>query len=114
MIRVQFKKFSRVDEIPTWLDPSVRAVPAESFEEVDEGQGGITTRDIIDTGMVAPVGSFPAGSEVYIESEDVTDCLDDETVEAEGASHIWWLARIMMEGESVPEGEPTAPFTGSA
>jgi len=99
MIRVQFKKFSHLDEAPTWLDPSVRAVSAAPFAAVDEGQGGISAGDIIDPEMVAPVGSFAAGSEVYVESEDVTDCLDDETVESEQVTHIWWLARIMMDGE---------------
>ena len=42
MIRVQFKKFSHLDEAPTWLDPSVRAVSAAPFAAVDEGQGGIS------------------------------------------------------------------------
>ena len=95
MIRVQFKKFSFVDEVPTWLDPSVRAVPAAPFDGVDEGQGGITTRDIIDADMVAQLGSFAPGSEVYVESEDVTECLDDETVETEQTTRIWWLAVVL-------------------
>jgi len=114
MIRVAFNRFCKVDDFPSWLDATVRAVPAESFAEADEGSGGITTQDIIDTGMIAQLGSFAPGSEVYVESEDICDCLDDETVETEVATHIWWRARIMMDGETLPEADAAAPREGSA
>jgi hypothetical protein len=95
MIRVQFRKFSQPDETPTWLDGSVRAVPAEPFDDVDEGQGGITLGDIVDPAMIAQLDSFAVGSEVYVESEDVTDCLDDTDEATERETHIWWLATVM-------------------
>ncbi len=101
MIRVQFQRFSEPDPIPTWIDGSVRAVPAEPFQDVDDGQGGITRADIVDGAMIGPLDTFGAGAEVYVESEDVTDCLEDETAEAERSSHIWWLAKIL------PPGSPT-------
>jgi hypothetical protein len=95
VVPVVFKRFAEPDPIPTWLDGSVRAVPAESFADVDQGQGGITRGDIIDDAMIAALDTFPFGVEVYIESEDTTDCLDDETPETEQSSHIWWRATVL-------------------
>ena len=95
MIRVQYARVSERDPIPTWVDGSVRAVPAESFAEVDQGQGGITRGDIVDDAMISSLDTFLPGAEVYVESDDATDCLDDETPEAEKSSHIWWRATIV-------------------
>jgi hypothetical protein len=97
MVRLQFRKFS--DPGPTWVDGSVLAVPAEPFDDVDQGQGGITHSDIADETVIAPVDRFPVGAEVYIESEDAEDCLFDETPEEERASRIWWRATVLA-----PEG----------
>jgi hypothetical protein len=95
VVRVQFQRFSEPDPVPTWLDGSVRAVAAAPFQDVDDGQGGITRADIVDETMVLPLDTFPTGAEVYVESEDATDSLFDETPEAERDSHIWWRAEIL-------------------
>ena len=94
MVRVRFERFGQPDLAPTWLDGATRAVPAEPFSDVDDGQGGVTRADIGDETIV-PLDTFMAGAEVYVESEDVSDCLDDETPEAERASHIWWRAVVL-------------------
>lgn len=95
MVRVQFHRFSEPDPVPTWLDGSTRAVLAESFADVDQGQGGITRGDIVDDAMIAALDTFPPGAEVYVESDDATDCLFDETPETERPSHIWWRAVVV-------------------
>jgi hypothetical protein len=95
VVRVQFRRFSELDPIQTWLDGSVLAVSAEPFEGVDSGEGGITRADILDDAMVLPLDTFPTGAEVYVESEDASDCLFDEDPEAERTSHIWWRAEIL-------------------
>lgn len=95
MVRVQFRRFSEPDPIQTWVDGATRAVPAAPFAEIDEGQGGITFADIVDEAMIAQLGTFGAGAEVYIESDDPTECLFDETREAEESSRIWWRAEIL-------------------
>lgn len=95
MVRVRFQHFGEADPIPTWLDGSVRAVPAEPLADVDDGQGGITRADILDDAMVLPLDTFPIGAEVYVESEDASDCLFDEDPEAERDSHIWWRAEVL-------------------
>jgi hypothetical protein len=97
MIRVTFQRFSQPDPLPTWLDGSVRAVPTEPYDDIDDGQGGITARDIVDDASIARLDAFPVGADVYVESDDVTDCLEDETVETEAATRIWWLATIAHE-----------------
>jgi hypothetical protein len=95
VVRVQFRRFSEPDPSPTWVDSETRAVPAEPFANVDEGQGGITFGDISDETMIAPLAAYAAGAEVYVESEDMTECLDDDTSDAERSSHIWWRAKIL-------------------
>jgi hypothetical protein len=98
MIRVQFKRFGDADPMPTWLDADVRAVSAEPFAFVDAGQGGITQGDIDDQTLIAPLSTFPVGAEVYVESEDVSDVLDDTDTTTERDTHIWWRATILGEG----------------
>lgn len=95
MVRVQFQRFGEPDPIQTWVDGSVRAVPAEPFADLDSGEGGVTFADIVDEAMIAQIDTFAAGVEVYVESEDPAECLFDETPEAERDSHIWWLAEIL-------------------
>jgi hypothetical protein len=95
VVRVQFQRFGEPDPIPTWLDGSVRAVAVQPFADVDQGQGGITFADIVDEAMIIQLDAFGAGAEVYVESEDASDCLEDETSEAERDSHIWWRAEVL-------------------
>ena len=98
MIRVQFQKFSEPDPVATWLDGSLRAVPAEPFVgDVDSGQGGITRADIVDATMMAPLSSFPVAAEVYVESEDAGDVLDDTDETTERQTRIWWRATVVGE-----------------
>jgi hypothetical protein len=99
MVRVQWKRFSEPDAAPTWLDGATRAVPRETFGDVDQGQGGITRSDIIDETMIAALDTFPAGAEVYIESEDATECLDDTDEETEKNTRIWWSATVLAPEE---------------
>ena len=98
MIRVEFRPFSIPDPRPTWLDGSVRAVPAAPFVDVDEGQGGITRADIVDDAMIATIDRFPSGADVYVESDEPGDALDDETPESEQSTHIWWRATVLGRG----------------
>jgi hypothetical protein len=99
MVRVQFKPFSEPNPAPTWLDGATRAVPGETFGDVDQGQGGITRSDIIDETMIAALSTFATGTEVYVESEDASDCLFDDDTEAERTSHIWWSATVLAPEE---------------
>jgi hypothetical protein len=62
---------------------------------VDYWQGGITRADIFDDAMIAQLDTFPTGAEVYVESEDVTECLFDEDPDAERTSHLWWRAEVL-------------------
>jgi hypothetical protein len=95
VVRVRLHHFGESDPIPTWIDGSVRAVPAEPFGGVDSGEGGITRADIVDEAMIAPLDTFPTSAEVYVESDDPAECLFDEDPEAECTSHIWWRAEIL-------------------
>ena len=101
MIRVGLRRFGEADPVPTWLDGAVRTVPAASFVgDVDQGQGGITRADIVDETMIAPLSTYAVGVEVYIESEDASKSLFDETPETEHDSHIWWLATVLAPAET--------------
>lgn len=99
MVRVQFHKFSDPDPMPTWVDGSLRAVPAEPFIDTDSGEGGITLGDITDETMIAALDTFPADAEVYVESDDASDCLDDSDEEIEKNTHIWWLGTVLAPEE---------------
>ena len=99
MTRVQFKKFSDLDPGATWVDGSVRAVPAGPFADIDSGQGGITFSDILDEALIAGLSTYAVGTEVYVESEDADDCLFDDTIEEEKASRIWWRCVVLAPEE---------------
>jgi hypothetical protein len=64
-------------------------------DEESGNPGGITTGDIKE-GDIRPLGSFMTGSEVYVESDDPEDCLDDTDEESQRKTHIWWLAEISL------------------
>ena len=100
MIRVEFHRFSQRDPRPTWLDGAVRAVPAAPFADVDSGQGGITRADIVDDAMIVTIDRFPSGADVYVESDEPSDALDDETPESEQSTRIWWRATVLGRGSS--------------
>jgi hypothetical protein len=96
MIRVQFQKFGEPNETPAWIDGATLAVPAEPFlGDVDSGQGGITCSDIADESTIKTLAEFESGTEVYIESEDAEDCLDDTDTTTEAATRIWWRATVL-------------------
>ena len=94
MIRVVLKKFGEPDPVPTWLDSDVRAVPAASYCALDEGQGGVTRADIR-TDDIVTLDQFAPGDDVFVESEDPEDILDDTDVATEVETRIWWRATIV-------------------
>jgi len=108
MIRVVYQRFGQPDPEPTWLDGSVRAVPAEPFADVDSGEGGITRADIADESLIKTLDTFESDADVYVESEDETDALFDDSPEVERSSHIWWRATIVSDTQSA-EPSPASP-----
>ena len=94
MISVRYHRMCEVDTRETWLDGSVRTVPAATYADLDGGQGGIVRADI-GTDDIRTLADFGPGDEIFVESEDPTDCLDDTDVATEIESHIWWQAVIV-------------------
>jgi len=73
---------------------AVAAAPDLSVDEEADDPGGITRADIAD-GDIRPVGTFEPGAEVYVESPDHEDVLDDTDETTEAETHIWWRAVIL-------------------
>ncbi len=90
MIRV---RFTANDPNEVWLDGSALAVAAEPYDALDEGQGGITRGDITD-GDLKTLADFEAGAEVFVESADADDVLDDTDEATERDTRIFWRAII--------------------
>ena len=83
---------------PRVLAAEARAVAAEPYLSVDEeagDPGGVTRADIAD-GDIRPLGTFEDGAEVYVESPDPTDALDDTDESTDAETHIWWRAVILL------------------
>ena len=90
MIRV---RYTANDPNEVWLDGSALAVAAEPYVDLDEGQGGITRGDIMDADLKA-LADFEPGAEVFVESDDPNDVLDETDTATERASKIFWRGRI--------------------
>jgi hypothetical protein len=93
MIRVRYTRSHEKDSTEVWLDGSVAAALAEPYAAIDEGQGGITRSDIKDED-IKTLDTFEPGAEVFVESEDPEDILDDTDRESEVATRIYWRAVI--------------------
>lgn len=78
---------------PCWLDDSTAAVPAALYQHLDgdDGPGGITRGDILQAD-IGPLCCFNIGAEIYVESTDNEDVLDDTNETMESATRIWWRA----------------------
>ncbi|MFI5297301.1 MAG: hypothetical protein ACHREM_04325 [Polyangiales bacterium] len=84
--------FDRPNPRPLPGDP--RAVPAAPYAHVDDeagNPGGITRADVADE-FIRALSGFEDGAEIFVESDDDGDVLDDE--EAEG-TRIWWRAVVV-------------------
>ncbi len=97
MIRIRFTRDSENDSPEVWLDGSVLAVAAEPYVDLDEGQNGITRGDIKDADLKT-LDTFEPGAEVFIESEDADDVLDDSDEASERDTKIFWRAVIAERG----------------
>jgi len=93
MIRVLYARDSESDSPEVWLDGSVLAVAAEPYVDLDEGQGGVTRGDVNEED-IKTLDHFASGDEVFVESHDPEDVLDDETEELERNTRIWWRAFV--------------------
>lgn len=82
------------DDRPSTLPGETRAVLATTCAEFDIGQGGVTFEEV-DPEDVAPLITFPLGSELFVESALESDCLDDTDDETAKATRIWWRAVVM-------------------
>ena len=84
-------------ETPRLLPSDVRAVGAEPYlalEEAHGNPGGLTRADLLDND-IRPLGSFEDGDEIYVESDDPTDVLDDTDDDTIAATRVWWRARLV-------------------
>jgi hypothetical protein len=97
MIRVVLQRFGDPDPMPTWLDEGTLAVAAEPYAALDEGQAGVTRGDIKDAD-IKTLDQFEPGAEVFLESDDPTDVLDDTDEVTERAAKIFWRATIGERG----------------
>ena len=82
------------DDRPTTLSGDTRAVLAESCEDYDIGQGGLTREEVHEED-IADVITYPVGSELFVESTLWTDCLDDTTDETAARTRIWWRVIVV-------------------
>ena len=74
---------------PSHVEPDARAVSAERYGYVDDDAGnpGGITRAEIGEGDIRQLSEFGDATEVFVESEDPDDVLDDEDP---NGSRIWW------------------------
>lgn len=93
MIRVRYTRFLE-NEPDVWLDGSVRAVRAETYADLDDGQGGVTRADL-KTDDILTLDQFALRDDVFVESDDPTDVLDDTDIATEVETRIWWRAVIV-------------------
>jgi hypothetical protein len=96
MIRVRFTRSAENDPTEVWLDGTILAVAAEPYAELDDGQGGITRGDIKDEDIRA-LDTFEPGSEVFVESDDPQDVLDDTDATTERETKIFWKAVLVQD-----------------
>ena len=93
-VRVRYVVEFPSDDRPRELSPNTRAVLAESCAEYDVGQGGVTFEEI-DPGDVRALGTFAIDSELFVESPNVSDCLDDMDDDTAARTRIWWRAVVV-------------------
>jgi hypothetical protein len=53
---------------------------------------------------IKTLGSFKIGDEVFVESDDPTDVLDDTDAQTEAMTRIWWRARLVAPAHDPPAG----------
>jgi hypothetical protein len=93
-------------DTPVWLDTETRAVPAAPYAAIDQGHGGVTRADLRDDD-IRPLRTFEPGDEVFVESTDPEDVLDDADAQQENATRIYWRAMIVPVPVPVPgDGRP--------
>ena len=85
---------------PRPIDGGARAVPADPYAALDDGQGAVI-RDDLEGEDIRTLGLFDAGDEVFVESADPDDT-DDET---SAATRIWWRGTIVSEVGMMTVGE---------
>jgi hypothetical protein len=82
---------------PRVVAGGTRAVPADLYASVDEAAGnpgGVTRADLTDADIRA-LSEFVDGQEVYVESSEPADVLDDTDDTTATATRIWWRARVV-------------------
>jgi hypothetical protein len=85
-----------IDPRPTWLPGDARAVRAGPYVRLDNGQGGVVRGDI-NVEDIQHLAAFTAGEEVFVESEDEADVLDDTDDRMADDTRIWWRASVQGE-----------------
>jgi hypothetical protein len=79
---------------PRDLPADARAVRAEPYLALDDGQGGLTAAEV-DPHEVERLDAFELGADLYVESSDPEDALDDTDEETERLTRIWWRASLV-------------------
>jgi hypothetical protein len=90
------KSVAHPESFVVWLPEETRAVAGEKYAHLDEGQSGITRADINDED-IRTLGSFKLGDDVFVESEEPDDCLDDSDEQREKDTRIWWRVTLVAE-----------------
>lgn len=96
MIRIRYTRTPDDDPTEVWIDGSVLAVAAAPYAELDDGQGGITRGDIKDED-IKTLDTFGPGAEVFMESDDSTDVLDDTDTTTERETKIFWRTTLVQD-----------------
>lgn len=86
-----------------WLGAEHWAVPSAPYNDLDEGQAGITTADI-KVEDIRPLVDFDDGADVFLFSAESLDDTDDQT---EHDTRIWWRADIVRRNPYVQRREKT-------
>lgn len=94
MIRIRYTRMFDDDPTEVWLDGSIRAVAAAPYAHLDDGQGGVTFGDLKPEDVRA-LDTFASGAEVFVESEDPDDVLDDTDSTTEVVTRVWWRATVL-------------------
>jgi hypothetical protein len=94
VIRIRYTRSAEDDPTEVWIDEDTRAVRADSYASLDEGQGGITRAEIKSDDLET-LAKFGSGDDVFVESDDDTDVLDDTDIGSEIETRIWWRATII-------------------
>lgn len=97
MIRVRYVVAFQREDRPLDLPGDTGAVLAQLYKWCDIGQSAVTREEIHERD-VQPLGAFPIGSELFVESRDGRDSLDDTDAESTARTRIWWRVEIVGRG----------------